>query len=141
MTYRLGEKDAMEYIKQRFGEEISHGSYKRRRNAVNSDKSINTWLHYFTRVGFVKHHKEIIDNVKLLLADSNRRLLVEQQKDQRNEFLIMRMKEDIRQSLILLSELGMGTPIIAEIKAKLAKKEEGASSPQGLRQDDAQVAP
>lgn len=124
MTYRLTEPEALVYIRQRYGEEISLGSYKRRRILVNSDTSIQRWLNHWTRIGFVKHHKEIIDNAKLLLKDSNRQLIFEENRQVRNEFLIMKLKDDIRQSLILLSELGMGTPIIAEIKANLAKKEE-----------------
>lgn len=134
LTFRLNEAESLAYIKLRFGEPISLGSYKRRRIIVNSDTSIQKWLNYFTRIGFVKHHKEIIDNARVLLADSNRRLIMETSQEVRNEDRIFKLKADIRESLLLLSELGLGTPIIAEIRAKLAKKEEAQSQ-------NAQVVP
>ncbi|MEP6576408.1 MAG: hypothetical protein ABJB85_08280 [Nitrososphaerota archaeon] len=37
----------------------------------------------------------------------------------RDEFKISRLKNDIRENAKLLSELGLGTPIISAIKAKL----------------------
>jgi len=71
----------------------------------------------------VQLHHELLDNVKFLLNDSNERLIAEKNKIPRNEDRILKLKADIRESVNLLSELGLGTPIVAQIRAKLAEKE------------------
>lgn len=124
ITYRLSERESLEYIETRF-KRISIASFKRRKANIQSDKSAQNWLNYFCRIGFVTQHRELMENVQLILDDSNRRLLTEQQRqvnDANREIIanrIDRLKEDIRESVILLSELSLGSPIIAQIKAKM----------------------
>lgn len=137
IIYRLSIQEALLYIRSRFGKDISTTTYTRRKSRLQSDKGTDAWLHNFTRIGFVKHHREIMDNIQLILNDSNRRLLIEQQRrppdnmqdpiqliawQERHEDRIDRLKSDIRESANLLSELGIGTPIVAQIRAKLAEK-------------------
>jgi hypothetical protein len=121
ITYRLHEGEALEYIKIRF-KEISESSYKQRKATVLSDESTQVWLNHFTRIGFVQHHKEQIEVIQKIQADSLKQFYVETQKETRDEFKISRLKNDIRENAKLLSELGLGTPIISAIKAKLQDK-------------------
>ena len=90
-----------------------------------SDESTQVWLNHFTRIGFVQHHKEQLEVIQNIQADSLRQFLIETNRsnDNRNENLILRLKNDIRESAKLLSELGLGTPIISAIKAKLQEKD------------------
>jgi hypothetical protein len=118
ITYRLDADEALEYIRIRF-KKISEPSYKRRKDHVLSDESTQVWLNYFTRIGFVQHHKEQIEVIQKVQADSLKQFYVETQKESRDEFKISRLKNDIRENAKLLSELGLGTPIISAIKAKL----------------------
>lgn len=48
-----------------------------------------------------------------------RQFFAESIKQNRNEDQILKIKQDIRDNVKLLSELGLGTPIISAIKAKL----------------------
>ena len=123
IIYRLTEAEAMLYIRTRFGE-VSLSTYYRRRARIESDKGADNWLNHFTRIGFVKHHRKLMDNIQTILDDSNRRLLLELQRRPPNQELILKIKTDIRESANLLSELGLGTPIVAQIRAKLAEKAE-----------------
>jgi mevalonate kinase len=93
-----------------------------------SDESTELWLNHFTRVGFITHHKEQIETVRMLQRDSIEVLQIEKQRDPRNQLLILKMREDIRENTRLLSELGVGTPIIAAIKAKMRRYNNNSNS-------------
>ncbi len=118
ITYKLEEQEALQYIEIRF-KRISISSYKHRKARVLNEDSTQVWLNYFTRIGFVQHHKEQIEVVQKIQADSLKQFYVETQKELRDEFKISRLKNDIRENAKLLSELGLGTPIISAIKARL----------------------
>jgi ribosomal protein L15 len=122
ITYRLSKDEALDYIETRF-HRISESSYKQRKASVLSDESTQVWLNHFTRIGFVQHHKEQIEVIQKVQADSLRQLFTETTKENRNENMILRVKNDIRENAKLLSELGLGTPIISAIKAKLQDKD------------------
>ena len=119
ITYKLSEIEALEYIKLRQGKEISPASYNRRKAHVLSDGSINVWLYNFTRIGYVKNHQEDIACISKLRNDSMHQLQIEIDKKPRNERTIFLLKENVIETTRLLSELNLGTPIIAAIKAKL----------------------
>lgn len=121
IVYRLHINEALSYIESRF-HRISERSYKQRKANVLSDESTQVWLNHFTRIGFVQHHKEQIEHIQRLQNDSLRQLFVETSKQTRNEDRILKIKQDIRDNVKLLSELGLGTPIISAIKAKIEEK-------------------
>lgn len=130
ITYRLTINESLEYIASRLGKRISEPCYKKRKCKVLSDSSTNLWLNNFTRIGFVQSHKEQIENIQRLLNDSLRSFLVETSRRlaDRDEDRILKLKSDIRENVKLLSELSLGTPILASIKAKLEQKEKDAIS-------------
>ena len=119
IMYRLTESEALEYIKFRH-HAISLASYKSRKGKVQSDQSSQIWLNHFTRIGFVNNQKQQIEVIEKIQSDSLKQLYLECAKqDRRDEGIIFRLKEDIRENTKLLSEFGLGMPIIAAIKAKL----------------------
>jgi len=118
ITYRLEEKEALKYIEIRF-KKISLSSYKHRKANVLSDDSTQIWLNNFTRVGFVSNHKKQIEYIEKIQDDSLRQLFIEENRPNRNERIILRIKQDIRENTQLLSELNAGTPIISALKARL----------------------
>jgi hypothetical protein len=125
IIYNLSIAESLEYIKTRF-KEISEPCYKKRKAHALSEGSTNVWLNHFTRIGFVKTHKEQIEYIQRLQDDSLRQFFIESIKnqDQRNEDKILKLKQDIRDNTKLLSELGLGTPIISAIKSKLQSQED-----------------
>jgi mevalonate kinase len=123
IIYRLTISESLEYIKTRF-KKVSERSYKHRKANVLSDESTQVWLNHFTRIGFVQHHKEQMEHIQRLEEDSMRQFFIETIKGDRNEDRILKLKQDIRDNVKLLSELGLGTPIISAIKAKLERQEE-----------------
>lgn len=122
ITYRLEEKEALQYIAIRF-KQVSLSSYKHRKAKVLSEDANQMWLNHFTRIGFVQHHKEQIETIQKIQDDSLRQVFIETNRSNRNENVILRLKNDIRENVKLLSELGLGTPIISAIKAKLQDAE------------------
>jgi hypothetical protein len=124
VIYNLSVAEALEYIKTRF-KKISEPCYKHRKAKVLSEESTQIWLNHFTRIGFVKTHKEQIEYIQRLQDDSLRQLFVETTHQQpRNEDKILRLKQDIRDNTKLLSELGLGTPIISAIKSKMQQQQQ-----------------
>ena len=107
-------------------------SYKQRKANVLSDKSTQVWLNHFTRIGFVQHHKEQIEIIQKIQDDSLRQFLIEtnHNQDNRDEDKILKLKQDIRDNVKLLSELGLGTPIISAIKSKLQQQEQDVKTVQ-----------
>jgi hypothetical protein len=65
-----------------------------------------------------------MEHIQRLEEDSMRQFFVETIKGNRNEDRILKLKQDIRDNVKLLSELGLGTPIISAIKAKLERQED-----------------
>lgn len=122
IIYRLSTEESLSYIQTRF-KKISEASYKKRKAVGLSEESTQVWLNHFTRIGFVQHHKEQMEHIQRLEEDSMRQFYVETIKGNRNEDRILKLKQDIRDNVKLLSELGLGTPIISAIKSKLDKQE------------------
>lgn len=123
IIYNLSIAEALEYIRTRF-KKISEASYKHRKARVLNDQSTNVWLNHFARIGFVQHHKEQIEYIERLQNDSMRQFFAESIRQPRNEDKILKLKQDIRDNIKLLSELGLGTPIISAIKSKLQQQED-----------------
>ena len=121
VNFGLSEKESLSYIHARLGKQISPNAYYNRKRKVDSGEYASEWLSYFTKVGFVVKHKQIIEVVETLQQDSLRDYLTEQSKpyEIRNKNEISRLRYEIRESAKLLQELSLGTPIIAQIKAKI----------------------
>ena len=127
INYGFSEKDALSYIKARLGgREISAETYYRRKKIVDPGSYASEWISYFSRVGFVVKHKQIIDIIEMIQRDILRDYLFEQNRntDDRNQPLIRQLRFDIRENSKLLQELTLGTPIIAQIKVRIDKLEE-----------------
>jgi len=76
-------------------------------------------LIHFTRIGFVKNHQHDIEVIEKIRDDSMHQLQIEIAKPNRDEYKILKLKDNIIETTKLLSELNLGTPIISAIKAKL----------------------
>ena len=123
-TFDLDAKTALEYINIKFGKKISISTYQLRKAKVSSEGNVQRFLNNYTRIGYVQNHKEAIEHIKMINKDSTAQLYREiNRKSNRNERLILQLKEDIRENTKLLSELSLGTPIIAGIKAKMQQLE------------------
>lgn len=124
IVYNLKEQEALSYIETRFSRKISLDSYKHRKAKALSDSASQIWLNNFTRIGFVQHHKEQIETIEHIQQDSLRQFLIESLRNQttRDEDRILKLKQDIRDNVKLMSELSLGTPIISAIRAKLEEK-------------------
>ncbi len=122
INYGFNEREALTYIKSRLGgREISAETYYRRKKQIDSGDYAKEWLNYFSKIGFVVKHKQIIDVIEMVQQDTLRDYLIEQSKpyEIRNKNEVARLRYEIRENSKLLQELSLGTPIIAQIKAKI----------------------
>ena len=133
--YNLSEKEALEYIRQRLGKEISGRTYRRYSKNLNNDESIQKWVHQHIKVGFLTKHKKIIDVVDTIQKDTLRDYMIENSKpyEQKNHMRIQKYRDSLRENSKMLQELTLGSPIVAQIKAQL---EQYKSEPNEFRLQD-----
>jgi hypothetical protein len=125
VNFGLNEKESLTYIKSRFGKEVSAETYYRRKKSINSGDYANEWINYFSKVGFVVKHKQIIEVIEKMQQDTLKDYLIENSKsyELKNKNEVSKLRYEIRESAKLLQELYLGTPIIAQIKAKIENVE------------------
>lgn len=93
---------------------------------LSSDVSYQTWGIWFTKVGFVQHHKKLIEDLHKVQDDRLNQFFVETEKPTENQDakLISQLNYDIRENAKLLSELGLVTPIGTNIKKRIIESYE-----------------
>ena len=90
---------------------------------LQNDTHTTKWYSQFARIGFVKIHKMLVEDLEKAYRDTQRQLFQEQIKSPRNEGLIIRLKTLQIEQGDQLEELALGNPVIAALKAKLDKAE------------------
>ena len=80
MNYGLSENEALSYIKTRLDREISADAYYRQKKNSRFWNYANEWINYFSRVGFVVKHKQIIEVVEGLQQDTLKDYFIEKSK-------------------------------------------------------------
>ena len=125
VNYGFSQNESLAYVKARFGKEISVGTYYKFKKNIDNGTYSQQWLNYFTRIGFVIKHQQIIEVIEMVQKDTIRDYLIEQNQtgEDRSQFNVRSLRTDIRENAKLLQELTLGTPIIAQIKAKLDQRE------------------
>jgi hypothetical protein len=93
---------------------------------MSNDVSYQTWGIWFTKVGFVQHHKKLIEDLHKVQDDRLKQFFVETQKpsEHQDAKLISQLNYDIRENAKLLSELGLMTPIGTNIKKRIIESYE-----------------
>ena len=114
--FNLNEKEALEYIEKRFGKRISARTYYSRKKSVDILDNANQWIDNFTKTGQVLVLHQIMDSAQKQFSDTNYQLYLEQQKESRNENLILKLKADLREQGLHIMKLGDTTPIILKVK-------------------------
>ena len=122
MLYNLDEKEGLEYIENRFGKAISPRTYyMRKKNLQVSNNSVE-WAEYYTRVGLMVSFHELMDSAQKQYKDTMHQLYIEQQKENRNESLILKLKADLREQGVYILRLGDTTPVILQLRKLLSDK-------------------
>jgi len=117
--YNFSEEDSLQYIKSRFGKPISGRTYRRYKRNLQNGNISQEWIKHFTRTGFVTTQHQVFYGAEYLLQSSMRRLYEEERpKKPRHEHFIIKLKQEIREELKLVSELSLGTPIISHMNTQ-----------------------
>jgi len=115
--YNFGEKESLDYIKTRFGKAISGRTYRRYKSNIQNGNTTQEWLNYFSSTGFALTQQLLYEGARRLLESSMRRLYEEEKsRKPENENFILRLKQEIREELKVVSEFSLGTPIVLNIK-------------------------
>ena len=143
ITYSLTEREALAYIKNRTGEELSTRHYYRIKSFVQSEPSTELWLSQFTKLGFVTEHREHVDEVNKARSEMWRMILEEQIKpaEQQDKLLIAKLYSQIHENIKLASALNLGTPVVAQIKSMLDKSDNNNESHKTLYYNKQDIQP
>ena len=119
--FGLSDNDGMKYIEEKTGRAISLTSYHRYKKIALNNNSSNAWINNFARVGFVDHYRKRMNEMETLQKNIYRQLNLELSKkpEEQNKKYIISLSAEIRQNNIHLCQLGLGMPIIANMKEKI----------------------
>jgi len=127
ITYGLTPDQELEYIRiemKRMGfekTEFESRVVRKIKQELESDTTTQKWYDRFARIGFVKLHKKLIDDLQRQYDDTLKQLFVEEVKSPRSEGMIIRLKTIMIEQGNQLEELALGNPTIALLKQKLDK--------------------
>jgi len=124
-VFRLREKEALEYIKKRFGKEISARHYYRTKKKITSEEYLEDWFNEQARIGFVIEHKKRIDEMQVVhktLLELIKKELTKPESDQ-NRKGILQLFETLLKINYRLAELSLDNPIIQQIKKRIENSE------------------
>jgi len=119
VTYRLREKEALEYIGQRYGQSISRGHYYRLKRHLESDEELNYYFDEHARIGFVKDHYDRANEIKSVMTELMRRWFLLSKEKNPDIYKMVRLSEVIINASKRLEEISLANPVIAKIKAKV----------------------
>ena len=134
-TYRLSEKESLEYIKTKFGKPISARQYYRIKQKIHSEGTIKSWFDKFTKVGFALAQKRRIDEIELIQKTCMNLLKAEmdKQKSERNNAWLLKLIGEIRKNITESAEEDLWNPIIDAIKKRIDTADERARLKIGKR--------
>jgi len=121
ITFRLSEKEGLEYIQESLGTQISSRHYYRVKNNVSSEKYHQDWLENHTKIGFLVEFKKRIEEMEKLQKICINFLRKECKKDEtlHDKGWIIQIFNQITKNNIRLSELYLAAPIVENIKKRL----------------------
>lgn len=122
-TYGLKPEAELLYIRQELGKDVDIRTVNRIKVELQNDSTTKKWYSTFAKIGFVKTHKKLVEDLQRSYDDTMNRLFQEELKSPRNEGIVLRLKLDQRESALLIKEFSLGNPIIAAMQAKLDKAE------------------
>lgn len=127
ISFGLHLREALEYIRREYTyNSVSERTYFRRRKKLLSDNTRDSWFSHHCRIGFVELHKKVMEDLQRQYDDTIHQLFIEEKtKDPRDEELIINLKKLYLEIAHELSEFAVGTPVIAGIKFKLDKFQNG----------------
>lgn len=119
ITHRLSDKESLEYIKTRLNHTVSLAALKRRKYRMQSEKSLNQYYNYHTRIGFVKDQRDRKNEVEAVLNDLMRKWKQYTITNNTEISQLTKLSSGIIEANRRLEEISLSTPIIAKIKMEV----------------------
>lgn len=114
--YALTEKQSLQYIHRRFGQEISSSYFYSIKKSLQSDTEVQAWLNDFCKVGFVLQHRKRLEELQLVQRILFDMLFAEREKENSGDgndasTTILSIMDRITQVSKRLQALQNATPI------------------------------
>jgi len=120
LTYRLTEKESIEYIKERY-QSITRNTLNNYKRHIESDETLNIYFNEHTRIGFVKEHVQRFKEMNIVLKGLLElwdKLDMTIQADQQTR---IRLAHAIISVNNRLENISLANPVISKIKAEIDK--------------------
>jgi hypothetical protein len=121
--YNLSHRQAVDYVHERLGDpdrkKVSVKTIQRYRKELRQGFLTTDWLNYYTKVGFVVEHAQLLEKAKDLQRIIDLMLSEELKKEFQDFRKIDRLFWHMREFMKLINDLKFGTPIIAQIKKSI----------------------
>jgi short subunit dehydrogenase-like uncharacterized protein len=114
---------AINYIYDRSGYWLKWTRISKLIKELEQGVLVNEWQSHYTKVGFAIEHIELKNGARRILEDAFQTLEELKRLDKRTYGLELKLREDIRNSIRLVNELALGTPVIARIKKQIEDME------------------
>lgn len=121
--FGMSNKETLQLIEKRIGRSISEEQYIRYKNNILDDNEVRNWYFTFSRIGFLDHYKQRIDEVLYVLEKLMRKFAWETSKpiEQQSVHILGSLSRNIRETEALLIALGLGSPILMQVKNLIDK--------------------
>lgn len=118
IIYEFSEREALFYIRKRFGQQITPRYYQMLKAKVDVDADVQKWLSHFVRIGFIADHRtrylEMETMERMMFSILQEELQKpEQERDLRK---ILAIIEQLRLGNRRLEQMANGTVLLAEMK-------------------------
>lgn len=125
----FSEDESLNYIAQRVGRPVSSAHYYRVKKFIISNEANNEWLNHHARIGLITNLRKRLDIVENQIEDTLQMLQAEKQRasafasfdtaltSKRNDSLILSLKKELREEVMLAHELDAASPILGKFKA------------------------
>lgn len=74
------------------------------------------WIENFTKVGLLLTIHQLIDSAQKQYSDIMHQLYIEKNKEERDEYKIMKLRHDLREQGLYIVKLTDTTPVILQIR-------------------------
>jgi hypothetical protein len=118
----MSEAEALKYIEVKTGRLISRFSFQKLKKQLHEDPDRNAWLSYYAKSGFVDFYRNRLREMELIQTDLMRMWVIENNKHDktmRDKQLILQLDREIRGNEVVLCQLGVSMPFIANMKAAI----------------------
>lgn len=116
-----GSKLAIRYIKDVTGIQITKQRYNQIKKELLNDPEMAAWIDRYVGYGYIVTHRRILEELEILRDMYWSMINSENEcpQDSKDPYLLKGLMKDLREIEITISQISLGTPVLAQMKKLL----------------------